>query len=345
MNLNRIVFITLILLPSIILADTSSKCPNEDGYFYTNYRERNPTKGGFISNQAYVEDSDSVFISPSAAVCGSSSITGSVKIFGNAKIVNATISGNVNIKDNATVISATISDNAIISGYAYIEGSDVTIKDKAQVNGNAKVSGDSNIGGTAIIGGYANINTGTYTNEVIKPTTNAQKSPEEVARENFKKDLLSASLKIQNTFDQQNSYEKKVKIEQLLAIWIDYHSKIVSTDISLLKSLLLSRKNADFSQIQTIDLQIKNLNIEIKYLLDNVNFSFLQNVWEFLESNKERSLALNLEKIRLDFYVYGITYAGEFDSSRGPRQKPTIEDAEKSISTSYSNMESTVNDW
>lgn len=150
-------------------SSSSSSCPGESGFNYINYRQRNPTQGGFVSHQAYVEDVDNVFISPTAAVCGSSSITGSVKIFGTAIVKNATISGNVNIKDDAYIIGANVSEDAIISGKAYINGTDVIIRGKAQVSGNAIITGDAIIGGTSIAGGYARIFTGVYSTEIIKP--------------------------------------------------------------------------------------------------------------------------------------------------------------------------------
>ena len=319
------------------LADTSPLCPNESGYFYKNYRQRNPTQGGFVSDQAFVEDedTDNVFISPTAAVCGSSSITGSVKIFGTAVINNATISGNVNIKDNAKVTGANISDNAIISGNAYINSSEVIIREKAQVLGNAKITGDAIIGGNAIIGGYARINTGNYTTEVIRPpagkddipdTTN----PEEVARRNYFAQMKSNLATIEDNF---NKYDTSSTI-QLLNLWEEYYTKVASPDINQLKYLLDQRKTADFSQISIIDSKIKQLNFEIGFLLvsGRTHFGvFLSRIYNMLEENKLRDTALRLENMRIRFYVYSTTYAGTFDPSRGKNQSATIEDAESVI--------------
>lgn len=177
--LSGLLIATSLMYASISFGETSLSCPGESGYNYTNYRQRNPAKGGFVSNQAFVEDNtDNVFISPTAAVCGSSSVTGRVKIFGTAVINNATITGNVNIKDNARIIGANVSDDAIISGNAYIKGTDIIIREKAQVLGNAKITGDAIIGGTAIIGGYARISTGVYSTEIIKPGPQKGDTPE-----------------------------------------------------------------------------------------------------------------------------------------------------------------------
>lgn len=119
---------------------THPRCPGEKGYYFVNYRHRNPTQGGFISDQAYVNDTDAqIFIGPEVAVCKSSDISGSAKIYGTATIMGASVSGHAKIYDNAKVSGAAkIQDNTEVYGNAEVFGS-VIISGNAVVAGNAKV--------------------------------------------------------------------------------------------------------------------------------------------------------------------------------------------------------------
>ena len=130
-------------LASPAYAETSTACPGETGYIYTNDRNRNPREGGFVSDSAHVEDS--VFIAKTAAICGSASILDKARIYGNA----------------------VISDEAEISGYARVFGNarvsgTAQVGDKAKVSGYAIVKGNAIIDGKAWIRGYKKINSGQF---------------------------------------------------------------------------------------------------------------------------------------------------------------------------------------
>lgn len=123
---------------------TSSKCPGESGYYYTNYRsKRNPRRGGFVGNGANV--GDHVFIAKTAAVCGSASVLESARVYG-----NAVIGGEAEVTGNARVYG-----DARISGSAVIGG-------KAKVSGNARVSGSAIVEGIAWMRGYYRTGKGHY---------------------------------------------------------------------------------------------------------------------------------------------------------------------------------------
>ena len=139
-----VISILIATFPSTTYAETSSKCPGETGYIYTNDRKsENPRTGGFVSNSANVEDT--VTIAPTAAVCGSASIMESARIYGTAIISDeAEVSGKARVYGNAKV-----------SGTAQIAGN-------AKVSGNAKISGDAIIEGVASIRGYKKISSGHF---------------------------------------------------------------------------------------------------------------------------------------------------------------------------------------
>ena len=127
------------------LADTSPRCPGEDGYYYTNHRNtNNPVAGGFVSYTATVEDSRSIVIGKLAAVCE-----------------NAVILGSVNISGNAIVRGdAEVSGNSIITGEVIIEG---LVK----------------VGGKSIIKGRGTLSSGTFidTQHVLNSSTGASSVP------------------------------------------------------------------------------------------------------------------------------------------------------------------------
>ena len=118
------VFLLMILLSSTIFAETSDKCPGEEGYYYTNYRHtNNPQNGGFVSYTATIEDNTRIVIGKMAAVCGNAIILGSPNI-----------SGNVIVRGNAEV-----SDSSIITGDVILEG-DVVVKGKSIIKGRGTLS-------------------------------------------------------------------------------------------------------------------------------------------------------------------------------------------------------------
>jgi hypothetical protein len=74
-GLSVICLFSLSIMSITTYAATSSKCPGEDGYNFTNYRShatRNPTNGGVVSNSAFVDET--AYIAPTAAVCNSASV-------------------------------------------------------------------------------------------------------------------------------------------------------------------------------------------------------------------------------------------------------------------------------
>lgn len=121
---------------------TSSKCPNQTGYYYTNDKsKRNPRKGGFVSESANV--GDYVFIAPTAAVCDSASVLNFARVYG-----NAVVRGEAEVSDKARVYG-----NAIVDGEAVISGD-------AKVSGHARVTGSAEVKGKAWAKGYVVIRSG-----------------------------------------------------------------------------------------------------------------------------------------------------------------------------------------
>lgn len=123
-------------------ADSSDLCPDEEGTYYINDRNRNPKDGGFVSDSADIED-ETVFIGKTAAVCGSAIISGRARITG-----NAIVSGEAIVKDEARVFgNARITDNAQIEG-------------KAQISGEAHVGGNAIVRGTAVVRAFTILESG-----------------------------------------------------------------------------------------------------------------------------------------------------------------------------------------
>ena len=163
-KLTTLAIVLIVLFSALIaFAETNHKCPGEEGYIFTNYRHRNPTEGGFISNEAYINDTDAmIFIGPEVVICGSSDISDRAKIYGKAKINSATISGQAKVYGNAEIgRGAEISENAKVYGNAEVYGS-VYVDGKAIIAGNAKVFNNSedylvSISERARVTGYAEI--------------------------------------------------------------------------------------------------------------------------------------------------------------------------------------------
>jgi len=138
------IFLFFTLLPSLLFAATSSKCPGQNGYFYTNDKsKRNPRKGGFVSEGANV--GDYVFIAPTAAVCDSASVLKFARVYG-----NAIIKGEAEVTDKARVYG-----DAIVSGEAVISG-------EAKVSGHAHISGSAEVKGKSWMKGHFMTSKGTY---------------------------------------------------------------------------------------------------------------------------------------------------------------------------------------
>lgn len=134
--MKMILVFTLFLGVNDLIAATSPSCPGQEGYFYTNYRRRNPQAGGFVANTAYVEDNDSLFLAPTAAVCdsaqvldaprilGHSIIRGNAEVYGNAAIKgeviiegDSRVFGNARIQDKAIVRDSSVSGDAVLKGW------------------------------------------------------------------------------------------------------------------------------------------------------------------------------------------------------------------------------------
>lgn len=167
----------LMFLVSIdAVAATSPQCPGEEGYYFTNYKRRNPTQGGFVSNKADVQDTDEmIFIGPEVSICGSSRVSGRARIFGSAVIRSATVKDSAEVSENAVISSgAEVSGNSKISGKAVVSGfvevmEDAVVTDNASVVNSdserlARVAGKARVGGSArvtedaVIEGSARIN-------------------------------------------------------------------------------------------------------------------------------------------------------------------------------------------
>lgn len=166
----------LVSLSNHALAETSSQCPGEEGYYFTNYKHRNPTRGGFVSNRADVQDTDNmIFIGPNVSICGSARVLGQARIFGDAVVNGATVKDKAEISENAVIDNgAEVSGNARINGYSRVSGfvevsEDAVITDSARivnldsekltrVAGKARVGGSATVKGDAIVEGRARVN-------------------------------------------------------------------------------------------------------------------------------------------------------------------------------------------
>nr|WP_321460995.1 hypothetical protein [uncultured Cohaesibacter sp.] len=123
-------FILTIATPLTAHADYSERCPQEEGYYYTNNRHsKNPVEGGFISYDA--EISDDIWVGKNAAVCGFATVTNRARILG----------------------------RSIICGDAQVMGK------HAKITGYAKICGDAVVDGTqneVTMKGYFETDTGLY---------------------------------------------------------------------------------------------------------------------------------------------------------------------------------------
>ena len=117
------VFLSLLVVlgvHSFSYAATSDLCPGQEGYYFTNYKIRNPTKGGFVSYDATVDESgENVYIGKNAAVCDFASVEGEVKISGKTVLRDyASVSGrNIEVSGNIVLAGKVrVRSNAIIRG-------------------------------------------------------------------------------------------------------------------------------------------------------------------------------------------------------------------------------------
>ncbi|MCH2158534.1 MAG: hypothetical protein MK096_07130 [Oleiphilaceae bacterium] len=164
-------FLKPILL--VILANFSAlswaerpPCDGESGYKFTNDRETNPRKGGFVADGAYV--SEDAFVAPTAQVCDSATVESNTRIMG----------------------------KSIIKDEAYI-GSHVRVLGNAIISGDASITGKSNK--PTVIKGYARISSGTITSGThgsgVKPETEIIK---EKTCEQFSENLTLLEKKLKS---------------------------------------------------------------------------------------------------------------------------------------------------
>lgn len=139
MKSGKMLILSLLVLASLPSA-FAAPCNGESGYEYINYKHRNPTKGGFVSYNAFVDDTDDVYIAPTATICGSSHVSDHARIYGTALIDGATVTGYAEVFGQARVSDgAEISDNAKISENAQVSGS-VRVYGRTTIAGNSKIS-------------------------------------------------------------------------------------------------------------------------------------------------------------------------------------------------------------
>nr|BDT27190.1 hypothetical protein BHI3_06560 [Bacteriovorax sp. HI3] len=354
--MSYIVFTSLITTQ--VYSATSPSCPGEQGFFYTNDRVRNPKQGGFVSNEAYVDDSHDVFIGPQAAVCGSSEILGRARIMGNAIVINSKIIDQASIKENAIVNSARLSDDAEVSGNARVNGPEVIIRGKARVYGNAIISGDAIIEGNAEVAGFAKISTGVISSGVLKPS----KSDEEInddlrrkteqennlkkQRENDQKILSEKFLTIyenyfnNNKFKQMTYSQTSLFINEIKNLTNAFFNKYIQKDIQTLLEKMQQREMVLTStQKNEIDATIAKLNIDISFL-----YNLLQKgayLYESFEYFGFKNLALEIEHIRLQSFIYSRTYIGK----RGNETGLSAIEAEYKIKDSMVKYQNQTSQW
>jgi len=187
--------------PLLSYAATSSKCPGESGYIYTNDKsKRNPREGGFVSDSANV--SDHVFIAPTAAVCGSASVLKFARIYG-----NAVVSDEAEVTEKARVFG-----NARVSGTALIGG-------EAKISDHAHISGETIVEGSAWMRGYFKASSGHFT----KGTYKAKKSAKQTAKEKAILDAANAKLAQEQAKQlAEKKHKAKMKREKCER---DFHAK------------------------------------------------------------------------------------------------------------------------
>ncbi|MGB0454088.1 MAG: hypothetical protein ACPGJV_10280 [Bacteriovoracaceae bacterium] len=114
--MKKLLFVIQALITLEAIAATSGLCPGEQGYYFENYRHRNPQRGGFVANTAYI--GEHVFLAPSAAICGNANVDGQARILGTSVITGfAFITDNVRIQGNITVKGSTsIEGSSVITG-------------------------------------------------------------------------------------------------------------------------------------------------------------------------------------------------------------------------------------
>jgi carbonic anhydrase/acetyltransferase-like protein (isoleucine patch superfamily) len=190
-SFSLICLFSLSAMPVTAYAATSSKCPGEDGYTFTNYRghaTRNPTNGGFVSNSAFVEDS--AYIAPTAAVCNSASVLKSARVYGSAII-----------RDNARFYGI-----ARVSGTAFVGG-------EAKVSDHAQVSGEAIVEGVTWVRGYTKVNSG-----LITEGTKKSVKPQSVINAEKRAAAAAAARAVAEKKQQQTralKAEAKTKIKEL----------------------------------------------------------------------------------------------------------------------------------
>lgn len=206
---SAIVLTIISLADTAAFAATSPKCPGETGIAFTNYKRRNPQEGGFVSDQADVDDDDNVFIAKTAAICGSSSLRDSVRIYGNAVIINSEIHGDARIYGDAVV-----KDNSEVYGKARIFDNAVITK--------SEVFGDD----TTISGWYKATNARIGNGQLTAPQFTAEELAAQAAKLQAEKDAAAARLKAAGDKEEAKrlaivkSKELRAKLEQIVN---DYH--------------------------------------------------------------------------------------------------------------------------
>ncbi len=148
--MKKITAIISLMVSVSAFSASSSKCPGEDGYFYTNYRTtNNPQEGGFVSYTATIDDNHEIVIGKMAAVC-----------------------------ENAIIL-----DQAKINGSAIIRG-DAQISGKAIISGDVIIEGDVTVSGSSVIRGKGILSKGDY-HDIRKTVDNQSSQPSSVSAEDL----------------------------------------------------------------------------------------------------------------------------------------------------------------
>ena len=125
-------FLILLLASSFSMAAYSDLCPGQEGYYFKNYRHRNPQQGGFVAYTAYADEDSDLFIAKTAAVCDYASVSGNSKILG-----RSVVRGSSEVSDDSQIRGQIhIVGNTIVSGKSVIMGKGQL---KAKVYNNERV--------------------------------------------------------------------------------------------------------------------------------------------------------------------------------------------------------------
>lgn len=230
-------------------------CNGDDGFEWTNNRYKNPSKGGCVSNGAYIDER--VFIARTAMVCGDNFIEGEdIKIIG----------------------------NALLTGTAEISGSNIMIGRDARVGGTAVINSNVKVIQKTIMSGtHANVEYNGIKDDKAAQIAHQQhlkKLAEQKAAEEARKARMKEIDKLQNRLVSHRKGGKKLYDFYFPATCeiASYNTDGSTERVNLERSTVRSWYDNDLAKY--VEMRFKNnypqksLGIEFRY---NTSKNFLNN--------------------------------------------------------------------